>query len=262
MSDARRAIVTTVLAAGLVGGTVMAVVVISKTEPALDAPLPAAATPAFAIPAPRLLEASAHTSRWAAVRRRAVARMRPAVDAPAITELSTRTPEGTSNIVLALESTTDRVGRLWVKVRLPALPNGIVGWVPRRVLGGYTVVRTHLEVDLSRLTARLLRSGREIFRAQVGVGQARWPTPTGRFYVRDRLTRYRGAFYGPVAFGTSARSAVLTDWPAGGFIGIHGTSRPELLPGRVSHGCIRLRNEDIVELDRLMPVGTPITIVA
>ena len=66
--------------------------------------------------------------------------------------------------------------------------------------------------------------------------------------------------YGSVAFGTSARSAVLTDWPGGGFIGIHGTDRPEILPGRVSHGCIRLRNRDIVRLARLMPVGTPVRI--
>ena len=53
---------------------------------------------------------------------------------------------------------------------------------------------------------------------------------------------------------------MLTDWPAGGFVGIHGTDRPELIPGRVSHGCIRLRNADILRLGRLMPVGTPITV--
>jgi lipoprotein-anchoring transpeptidase ErfK/SrfK len=74
------------------------------------------------------------------------------------------------------------------------------------------------------------------------------------------LTRYRSPFYGPLAFGTSARSSVLTDWPGGGFIGIHGTDAPELIPGRVSHGCIRLRNDDILRLGRLMPVGTPVTI--
>jgi lipoprotein-anchoring transpeptidase ErfK/SrfK len=43
-------------------------------------------------------------------------------------------------------------------------------------------------------------------------------------------------------------------------VGVHGTDRPDLIPGRVSHGCIRLRNRDILELGRLMPVGTPITI--
>ena len=63
-----------------------------------------------------------------------------------------------------------------------------------------------------------------------------------------------------LAFGTSARSSVLTDWPGGGHIGIHGTFRPDLLPGRVSHGCVRLRNEAILRLAKLMPIGTPLTI--
>jgi lipoprotein-anchoring transpeptidase ErfK/SrfK len=53
---------------------------------------------------------------------------------------------------------------------------------------------------------------------------------------------------------------VLTDWPAGGFVGIHGTNQPQLLPGRVSHGCIRMRNSDILRLAALMPIGTPLTI--
>jgi lipoprotein-anchoring transpeptidase ErfK/SrfK len=99
-----------------------------------------------------------------------------------------------------------------------------------------------------------------VFRADIGVGRARWPTPRGRFYIRNRLTRYRSPTYGPLALGTSARSTRLTDWPAGGFSGIHGTDRPGRLPGRVSHGCIRMRNRDIVRLGRLMDVGTPLTI--
>jgi lipoprotein-anchoring transpeptidase ErfK/SrfK len=122
------------------------------------------------------------------------------------------------------------------------------------------VVRTHLIVDLSGRRATLLRNGQTIFSAPVGIGTARSPTPTGSFYVRSRLTRYGDAFYGPVAFGTSARSAVLTDWPAGGFVGIHGTSQPGLIPGRVSHGCIRLRNPAVVRLASLMPIGTPLII--
>jgi lipoprotein-anchoring transpeptidase ErfK/SrfK len=149
---------------------------------------------------------------------------------------------------------------MWVRVRLPILPNNTTGWVSRDALGGYGEVRTRLVVDRPLLTARLLRNGREIFRARIGIGKPRWPTPAGEFYVRNRLTTVGDPFYGPVAFGTSARSAVLTDWPAGGFIGIHGTNRPGLIPGRISHGCIRMANDDILRLARLMPVGTPVTI--
>jgi lipoprotein-anchoring transpeptidase ErfK/SrfK len=147
-----------------------------------------------------------------------------------------------------------------VRVRLPLLPNGTTGWIRRERLSGYEVARTHLIVDRRRLTARLERRGRTVFRTRVGIGQRRWPTPRGRFMVRNRLTGFDAPVYGALAFGTTARSATLTDWPGGGFIGIHGTNQPQLLPGRVSHGCIRMRNRAIRRLDRLMPVGTPVTV--
>jgi hypothetical protein len=222
--------------------------------------LPAPIRPAFTPPKPAFLPASDTASRWAVVRSAVQARAEPRVDARVVAGLDTSTPEGTSNIVLALGSRTDAGGRLWINVRLPILPNNTTGWVPRAAIGGYGIVQTHLVIDLEAFTATLLRDGRPIFRAEVGVGKSAWPTPKGEFYIRNRLTGFDSPMYGPLAFGTSARSSVLTDWPAGGFVGIHGTNQPELLPGRVSHGCIRLRNADILELNRLMPVGTPLTI--
>jgi hypothetical protein len=194
------------------------------------------------------------------VLRPTAARTAPDPGSPAVTALSTQTPEGTSNLVSVLARRRGADGRLWLQVRLPVLPNDRTGWVPRPALGALNEVHTHLVVDLARLEATLLRDGRPVFRAPVGAGQAGTPTPRGRFYVRNRLTRYSSPTYGPVAFGTSARSPTLTDWPAGGFVGIHGTDQPELLPGRVSHGCVRLRNQDILKLDSLMSVGSPLTI--
>jgi hypothetical protein len=196
---------------------------------------------------------------WAPVLRKVVVRAGPRADARPVARLDDTTPEGTENIVLILGRRDNGEG-LWVRIRLATLPNNSTGWVPRSALGGSVVVDTHLVVDRDRLEATLLQRERIVFRAPVGVGQPAWPTPEGHFYVRNKLTTYSSPFYGPVAFGTSARSAVLTDWPAGGFIGIHGTSQPELLPGRVSHGCIRMRNSDILRLAELMPVGTPITV--
>ena len=96
--------------------------------------------------------------------------------------------------------------------------------------------------------------------ARIGVGKPAWPTPRGLFYIRNKLASFRSPVYGPLAFGTSARSNVPTDWPDGGYVGIHGTDRPGLIPGRVSRGCIRMRNQDILRLGRLMPVGTPVTV--
>jgi hypothetical protein len=209
----------------------------------------------LAIPQPRLLAARTDgVSLWAPVRLPLDIRDAPSEQGHIVAHVATLTPEGTSNLVLVTGPTQADQG-LWVPVRAP----GVTGWAPREALGGYEAVDTRLLVDTRAFTATLLRANRVAFRARIGVGTANAPTPTGSFYVRNRLTRYRSAFYGPMAFGTSARST-LTDWPAGGFVGIHGTSRPGLLPGRVSHGCIRMRNPDIVELARLMPVGTPVEI--
>ena len=216
--------------------------------------------PGFDVGDPVPLGSARHESRWARVRVATVARAGPRSGARGVARLPARTPEGTTNLVLALDRVHDARDRLWVRVRLPVLPAGTTGWVRRPALGGYGVVTTRLVVDLGDRRATLLRDGRPIFRAPVGIGTPAAPTPSGEFYVRNKLTGYRSPFYGPLAFGTSARSPTLTDWPAGGFVGIHGTNQPDRIPGRVSHGCIRLRNADIVRLGRLMPVGTPLTI--
>jgi len=178
----------------------------------------------------------------------------------AIAELDTHTPEGTTNIVLVLGEAVRRGEALWVRVRLPGHPDDAEGWVPRSALGGYTAVRTRLVVNRGELTATLKRDGEPIFRAPVGIGMRSSPTPAGRFYVRNQLVKYKSPFYGPVAFGTTAATPASSDWPAGGFVGSHGTNRPDLLPGRVSHGCIRMSNRDILRLARLMPVGTPLVV--
>jgi lipoprotein-anchoring transpeptidase ErfK/SrfK len=248
-------------ALGAAAAVTVLVLVLGRTQADDEeaATLPAPVAPAFAVPRPTAIASPGQASRYAAVLRPVAARAAPRTTAPIVARLSTRTPEGTSNLVLVLANAAAG-GGLWAKVRLPVLPSDTTGWVPRQALGGYRVVQTRLVVDRRSLTATLFRNGKPVFRAAVGIGRPQWPTPRGEFYIRNRLREFKNSFYGPLAFGTSARSTVLTDWPAGGFVGIHGTDRPELLPGQVSHGCIRMRNEDILQLGRLMPVGTPLTI--
>jgi hypothetical protein len=188
------------------------------------------------------------------------ARARPSGSARVLIRLRELTPEHVPHVVYLLGGTIDREGRYWLRVRLPILPNGSSGWIPRDSVERFRSVDTHLVIDRARFQATLFRGGRPIFRSIVGVGQAHWPTPPGRFYVRERLTGFTDPIYGVIAFGTNGRSSVLTDWPGGGFIGIHGTNQPQILPGRVSHGCVRLPNPSIRRLDRLMRIGTPVTI--
>jgi hypothetical protein len=198
---------------------------------------------------------------YAFVERPVIARSSPAPHARPVARLRLRTEDGTDELVQVLGSVR-RSRRTWRRVRLPILPNNSTAWVPASALSSLRTVHTSLYVDRGRQLLVLYRDGTPIFRAQVGVGLPGTPTPAGHFYVRDKLTGFpRGTIYGPLAFGTSAKSAVLTDWPRGGVIGIHGTNQPQLLPGRVSHGCIRMRNHDIRRLAKLLRIGTPLTIV-
>lgn len=41
---------------------------------------------------------------------------------------------------------------------------------------------------------------------------------------------------------------------------LHGTNQPESIGRSVSHGCVRLLNEDIAKLYEMVPVGTPVFI--
>jgi lipoprotein-anchoring transpeptidase ErfK/SrfK len=200
-----------------------------------------------------------NVSRWAFVRRQTVVRAAPRTSAYAKTRLKAWTPENYPNPVLALQERIDRNGT-WVQVRLPILPNNSTGWVKRGALGGFRITRDHLVVDRAATRATLFRNGVAIFTTRVGVGKSYWPTPRGEFYITEKMSGFHNAAYGPIAFGTSARSAVLTDWPGGGYVGIHGTDAPALIPGHISHGCVRLRNASILRLARLMGLGTPLTI--
>jgi L,D-transpeptidase catalytic domain len=198
------------------------------------------------------------TATWAPLLGATSVFAQPTMHARRLARLSRRTIDGTSGIVEVL-SHAARNGAVWVRVRYPSRTS-TEGWVPRQSLGGYISVDTHIVVSTTQLRLTVNRAGRAIFRAPIGIGTSSNPTPHGEFYIVDRLRGFHDAFYGPIAFGTSARSSTLTDWPGGGVVGIHGTDQPDLIPGRISHGCIRLRNDDARRLAGLVSVGTPIII--
>ena len=118
-------------------------------------------------------------------------------------------------------------------------------------------VRTRIVVDVSRRRLVFFRRGRPVLRTTVAVGSSATPTPTGSFYVNQRLvpTDPSGP-YGPGAIGVSAFSDVLTGWAQGGPIAIHGTNEPWSLGHPVSNGCIRVRNPVLRRLFGATPAGS------
>jgi lipoprotein-anchoring transpeptidase ErfK/SrfK len=151
--------------------------------------------------------------------------------------------------------------RGWDEVYLPRRPNGSTGWVKATqvvlALDAYRV-----DVSLSAHTVTVWKNDVVVDRDRAGVGTARTPTPTGRFYLAELLVQPKpDGEYGPYAFGLSAFSTALSSFGGGpGQIGLHGTNDPAGLGTNVSHGCVRIDNAAITRLAHVLPLGTPVTI--
>ena len=197
---------------------------------------------------------------WAHPERRAWVRRHPSRTSRRVARIHYLTEDGFPEVYPVLRRVTDRTGRAWLRIRIPMRPGERRGWVRESALGPLNRVRTRLVVDRGTLRATLYRSGGQIWRSPVGVGKAGTPTPAGSSWIREKFrVASSGGPYGPRAFGTSGYSR-LSDWPGGGVIGVHGTDEPDLIPGRPSHGCVRVPNRAILRLYRLMPLGTPVRV--
>ncbi|HEU5277335.1 MAG TPA: L,D-transpeptidase [Gaiellaceae bacterium] len=145
-------------------------------------------------------------------------------------------------------------------VQIPRRPNGATAWVPAAAVD-VEPVTTRILVDLSEKRVTLYDRGRKVLTARAAVGSPATPTPTGSFYVNQRLIPLdRNGPFGPGAVGISAFSEVLTGWTQGGPIAIHGTNAPWSIGRAVSNGCIRIRNPLLRKLFHRALNGTPVLI--
>lgn len=156
-----------------------------------------------------------------------------------------------------------------------------------------------LIVDVARQELQLLRDGEVLVRYPVstaarGVGECKgsYCTPRGRHIVRAKIgaglplnsvlvgRRPTGEIYSPeLAAQHPRRDWILTRilWLSGcepglnrlgkvdtmqRYIYIHGTPDVEPIGQPASHGCIRMRNEDVLQLFDLVQVGEPVEILA
>jgi L,D-transpeptidase-like protein len=107
----------------------------------------------------------------------------------------------------------------------------------------------------------------------VAIGRKKYETPTGVFAVTDKV---EDPHWVQFDFDDPSKKAIRVvppgpDNPLGrrwiGFasgygwqIGFHGTPHPELLGQAVSHGCVRMRNDDVVKVYDHVRVGTPVIV--
>jgi lipoprotein-anchoring transpeptidase ErfK/SrfK len=120
-----------------------------------------------------------------------------------------------------------------------------------------------VEIDLSKLRLSVLRGGRLVGSFRVAAGAPGTPTPSGRFFVTDRVVFPASSPYGTFALGLSANQKNPTPgWSGGDQVAIHGTNHPESIGTYASLGCVRVPEAALKVLYRAMPLGAPVIIHA
>jgi lipoprotein-anchoring transpeptidase ErfK/SrfK len=103
-------------------------------------------------------------------------------------------------------------------------------------------------VDLSDRMLHLLDSNIVTRSFPVGIGQMVTQTPTGEFTIINKQANPGGPF-GAFWMGLSKPH-----------YGIHGTNNPSSIGHMVSLGCIRMYNDDVLALSKIVPINTRVTI--
>ncbi|TMW73463.1 L,D-transpeptidase family protein [Alteribacter natronophilus] len=107
-----------------------------------------------------------------------------------------------------------------------------------------------IEVSIGRRQLTLLENGSVIKTYPVAIGRMLFETPTGEFIIVNRAPNPGGPF-GVLWLSLSKKG-----------YGIHGTNDPSSIGQAVSRGCVRMFNEDVLELGSLVPNGTKVLIKA
>jgi lipoprotein-anchoring transpeptidase ErfK/SrfK len=133
-------------------------------------------------------------------------------------------------------------------------------------------------VDPGERYLYLVQTGGRAIRYGVGVGRegfgwagsaiirrkAAWPTwtPPGQMIRRQpELREYAGGMPGGLENPLGARAMYLYQGDRDTLFRIHGTNEPASIGTRVSSGCIRLINQDVIDLYRRVPVGTRVAVL-
>ena len=104
----------------------------------------------------------------------------------------------------------------------------------------------------------------------IAVGMPEYPTPGGRYTIVSKAKNpdwnapdepWAGAYRNEMIEGGAADNPLKARWLGiVGGVGIHGTAAEGSIGSRASHGCIRMRVADVIDLYPRIPVGSTVLI--
>ncbi|MCG7343757.1 L,D-transpeptidase [Sporosarcina sp. ACRSL] len=105
-----------------------------------------------------------------------------------------------------------------------------------------------IDISTKKHELTLFDGQRAIRKYPIAVGRMVTATPVGIYTIINKQLNPGGPF-GAFWMGLSRPH-----------YGIHGTNNPSSIGKNVSHGCIRMHNEDVLELSTLVLLGTTVRI--
>lgn len=108
-----------------------------------------------------------------------------------------------------------------------------------------------ITINTNARTLTLFKNGKVQRVYPVAVGKPSTPTPKGTFNIINKAVNPGGP-YGIRWLGLNA--------PKGNY-GIHGTNNPSSIGKGISNGCIRMHNNNVLELSNIVSIGTLVKIV-
>jgi len=114
-------------------------------------------------------------------------------------------------------------------------------------------------ISLPERKLTVMHDGKSAGEYEIAVGKPDTPTPTGEFQIADKQA-YAGV---NGAFGTRWMEFHRMREADGvlHLFGIHGTNAPQKIGDAVSHGCIRLNNDDVEKVYQQAYIGEPVQII-
>ncbi|GGQ05595.1 hypothetical protein BKA00_003435 [Actinomadura coerulea] len=192
----------------------------------------------------------------ATVRGRRIAVHRQKGDGSAWKTLSSPNEMGATRVFLVDAKDGD-----WLRVLLPIRPNGSTGWVKASDVR-LSSTSHRVEIDPKAFTFTVFDGDKVLRTGKVATGEGGTPTPAGRFYFTELIRPPNpDGDYGAYAFGLSGFSPTLRRFAGGpGQLAVHGTNKASALGREVSHGCVRVGNDDITWMAKNLAIGTPVVV--
>jgi lipoprotein-anchoring transpeptidase ErfK/SrfK len=130
--------------------------------------------------------------------------------------------------------------------------------------------RAVLTIDRASFKLRYFKNLKYKRSYGIAVGAPGYETPTGRFSIHNKAVNpawsapdepWAGAYRNEVVAGGSAENPLKARWMGiVGGVGIHGTAAEYSIGTAASHGCVRMRVADVIDLYPRVPIGTAVLI--